>query len=160
MRSTAVPSETPGAVLNEMVQRKALQGGWHFDLNGLGLKLNTSTTNVIQDANCKEVAAGGYALFVRNATTATNGGLVGDASFTFNLGQTNGSMQTLQVLDGTTPLDTVLYVPASSTMTPGPGVWPITEGASKQVKTGSATATGNDDPVNWCNGSTMYGDAR
>ncbi|MFN0253099.1 MAG: lamin tail domain-containing protein [Kofleriaceae bacterium] len=133
-------------------------GGTEFDLNGLGLKLNTATTNVIQDTNCKSVAAGQWALFVRNTTLATNGGLVGDASFTFNLGQTNGSMQTLQVLDGTTPLDTVLYVPASSTMTPGPGVWPLTEGASKQVKTLSATTTANDDPVNWCYGSTMYGD--
>lgn len=133
-------------------------GGTAFDLNGLGLKLNASTTNVIQDVNCKSVPAGEFALFVRNATTMTNGGLVGDASFTFNLGQTTGSMQTLQVLDGTTPLDTVLYVPAAGGATPGPGVWPITEGASKQVKTGSNTTTANDDPVNWCNGSTMYGD--
>ena len=67
-------------------------------------------------------------------------------------------MQTLQVLDGTTPLDTVLYIPASMTTPPGPTAWPLTEGASKQVKTGSATTTANDDAVNWCNGSTPYGD--
>lgn len=137
-------------------------GATPFDLNGLGLQLvNSSTvTNVIQSTDCKSVAAGQWALFVRNADMMTNGGLVGDASFTFNLGQTTGSLQTLQVMDGTTPLDTVAYTPASAGATPGPGVWPIADGASRQLKSGAmtTTTTANDDATNWCVGTGLYGD--
>jgi hypothetical protein len=124
-----------------------------FDLNGLTLKGNAATGNTITSADCKAVAAGGFALFAHSTDPLVNGGLPAvDATFTFALGQTNGSMQTLQVLDGVNVLDAASYTPATAT-------FKLLDGKSKQVKQASEDTTMNDDPANYCDGQVAYGTA-
>lgn len=120
-------------------------GNSPFDLNGLGLKGNATTVNVIAAAECKRVAAGGFALFAHGTDPAQNGGLPAvDATFSFALAQSNGS---LSVLDGTTVIDAI-------TWTTG-----IQDGASKQLQPMQTTTTANNDPANFCNAvpSQEYG---
>ena len=119
-------------------------GAAAFDLNGLGLKGNATTVNLVQSADCKPVAAGGFALFAHTADPTMNAMLpVVDATFTFALAQSNGS---ISVLDGATVLDTV-------TWTTG-----IAEGASKQLDPDLTTTTANDLPASFCTGTAPYGD--
>lgn len=123
-------------------------GAAAFDLNGLGLKGNTTTVNTIQSADCKPVAAGGFALFAHGTDTATNGGLPPvDATFTFALAASNGS---LSVLDGATVLDAVTWT------TPAIG-----DGVGKQLKPTNTNVTDNDSQANFCDGKAaqMYGTA-
>jgi hypothetical protein len=118
-------------------------GGTAFDLNGLGLKGNAATINTITSGDCKSVAPSGFALFAHNTVDTTNGGLPAvDATFTFALGQTSGS---LSVLDGATVLDTVAWTTA----------WPVDDGKSNQTKANVTSAT-NDDMANWCQGLATY----
>lgn len=118
-------------------------GNAAFDLNGLGLKGSSTTVNTIAAADCKRVAAGAFALFAHDTDPATNGGLPAvDATFTFALAQSNGS---ISVLDGATVLDAI-------TWTTG-----IQDGASKQVKPGQFTTTANDDPANYCDAGPTQG---
>ncbi len=121
-------------------------GAGAFDLNGLVLKGNTSM-NVITSADCKSVLPGGFALFAHGTDPATNGGLPAvDATFSFALAQSNGS---LSVLDGTTVVDAI-------TWTTG-----IQDGASKQLQPAMTTSTANDTPENFCNAlpTQTYGSA-
>jgi hypothetical protein len=121
-------------------------GAAAFDLNGLTLRSATSM-NTVSSAECKSVAAGGYALFAHSTDMATNGGLPAvDATFTFALYQSNGS---LSILDGTIVLDAI-------TWTTG-----IQDGASKQLQPGMTSTTANDDPANYCDAlpTQMYGSA-
>jgi hypothetical protein len=107
-----------------------------FDLNGLGLRGNTTTVNVISSADCKSIAPGDFALFAHGTDPATNGMLPQvDATFTFALAQSNG---VLSVLDGATVLDTVTWSSG------------IQDGPSKQLAPGSINATANDNPLNFC----------
>jgi len=107
-----------------------------FDLNDLGLKGNTTTVNLVKSADCKRVAPGGHALFAHVTDAVTNGGLPPvDATFSFALAQSNGS---LRVLDGARVLDAI-------TWTTG-----IADGASKQLAPALTTTTANDDPTNFC----------
>jgi hypothetical protein len=121
-------------------------GATRFDLNGLTLKSATAMT-VISSAECKSVAPGGFALLARGADPATNGMLPGvDATFSFALVQSNGS---LSVLDGATVLDTVRWTTG------------ILDGASRQLPPGKTTSTANDDPSLFCNAlpTQIYGSA-
>lgn len=122
-------------------------GAAAFDLNGLGLKGNATTVNVITSADCKSVAPGGYALLAHGTDAATNGGLPAvDATFSFALAQSNGS---ITVLDGTVVIDAI-------TWTTG-----IQDGASKQLQPALTTSTANDTPENFCNAlpTQTYGSA-
>lgn len=121
--------------------------GAAFDLNGLTLKGNATTANTIAAAECKRIAAGGFALFARGTDPAQNGMLPAvDATFSFGLVQSNGSVS---VLDGATVLDAI-------TWTDG-----IAEGTSKQLQPAQTTTTANDNPANFCNAaaSQTYGTA-
>jgi hypothetical protein len=112
-------------------------GATAFDLNGLILKGNGTTENVISSADCKRVAPGGYALLAHTTDPAINGMLPEvDATFSFALAQSNGS---INVLDGTVVLDAV-------TWTSG-----IQDGVSKQLQPALTTTTANDSPDNFCN---------
>lgn len=108
-----------------------------FDLNGLGLKGNSTTVNVVSSAECKAVPPGGFALFAHGTDPAVNGMLPEvDATFTFALSQSNGS---LSVLDGATVLDSIAWTIG------------IQDGASKQLLPGAtSTVTGNDSAANFC----------
>jgi hypothetical protein len=124
-------------------------GATAFDLNELGLKGNATTINVIQSADCKSVLPGGFALFAHNTDPLQNGGLpVVDATFTFALAATSGS---LHVLDGATELDAITW-PASPA---------VPDGVSRQLNPLNATTTDNDDPANFCNSTAAqtYGTA-
>ncbi|HWU86057.1 MAG TPA: hypothetical protein VN253_02230 [Kofleriaceae bacterium] len=122
-------------------------GNTAFDLNGLGLKGSAATVNVISAAECKRVGPGRFALFAHNTDPAQNGGLPAvDATFSFALAQSNGS---LSVLDGTKVLDAI-------TWTDG-----IQDGASKELQPSQTTSTANDDPANFCDAvpTQIYGTA-
>ncbi len=78
-------------------------GTTSFDLNGLSLRGTSTTVNVVSSADCKAVPPGGFALFAHGTDPTVNGMLPEvDATFTFALSQSNG---TLSVLDGTATLD-------------------------------------------------------
>lgn len=121
-----------------------------FDLNGLGLKGNASTINVIQAAECKSVAPSGFALFAHSTDPLVNGMLPEvDATFSFSLAQ--GSAATpgsITVLDGTTPLDAVTWTSSG-------------DGASDQLRPGNTTTTDNDVAANFCRSTAAqeYGSA-
>ena len=113
-------------------------GTTSFDLNGLGLRGNSTTVNVVSSAECKTVPPGGFALFAHGTDPAINGMLPEiDATFTFALAQSNG---TLSVLDGTAVLDSIAWTIG------------IQDGASKQLQPGAATTTtiANDSATNFC----------
>jgi len=121
-------------------------GAAAFDLNDLGLDRSDDARDpdLIKSADCKSVAAGGFALFARSTDMAKNGMLTGiDATFGFSLVNSNGNVQ---VVDGATVLDAVTWV-----KTPGNGL-------SFQLDPNKLTTTMNDDPANFCAGKTAYGD--
>ncbi|MBA3540067.1 MAG: lamin tail domain-containing protein [Deltaproteobacteria bacterium] len=117
-------------------------GATSFDLNDLSLK-GTTTSNLIQSADCKPVAPLGFALFAHGTDPLQNGMLPAvDATFTFAI-----STQ-LQVLDGTTVLDAMTF-----------GTSP--DGVAKQLKPTNTNVTDNDTAANFCNATAaqMYGTA-
>ncbi len=123
-------------------------GATAFDLNELGLKGNATTVNVIQAADCKSIAPAGFALFAHNTDPLQNGGLPAvDATFTFALAASNGS---LHVLDGTTELDGITWTTPS-----------IADGVGRQLNPLNTTSTDNDSPANFCDAKAAqtYGTA-
>jgi len=116
-------------------------GATAFDLNGLGLKGNAATINVIASADCKSVPAGGYALFAHSTDPATTGieaTRTVDATFSFALAQSSGN---IYVLDGETELDHVSWAAS-------------TDGVSDQLKPANTSTTENDDAANFCKAQT------
>lgn len=114
-------------VINEWMPDPALvgdtNGEWFelrasaaFDLNGLQAGTTTlgAAPLIPVGGNCVPIAAGGFALFARTSSAATNGMLPSvDATFSFNLVQSNG---TLQIgLDGTA-LDTKTWTASTSAL--------------------------------------------
>jgi hypothetical protein len=121
-------------------------GATAFDLNELGLDRagDSRVPDVIHSADCKSVAAAGFALFARSTDPAANGMLAGvDATFGFSLVNTTGDVQ---VLDGTTVLDAVAYA-----STPGDGI-------SSQLDPDHFTTADNDVAANFCASTAPYGD--
>lgn len=104
----AIVKPTAGQlVLNEWMPDSAMvadtAGEWFevkataaVDLNGIQAGTSTlgMTPLVPASGNCVRVAAGGYALFARNAVAGSNGGLpTVDATFGFTLTNTNGNLR-------------------------------------------------------------------
>ena len=115
-------------------------GAAAFDLNGLTLKGNAATGNTITAQDCKSVAAAGFGLFAHSTDPAVNGGLPAiDATFTFALAATNG---TISVLDGTTVLDNIAWTTPTQV-----------DGIALQLLTTTTTSTANDNaaPTNTTN---------
>ncbi|HEY1549318.1 MAG TPA: lamin tail domain-containing protein [Kofleriaceae bacterium] len=120
-------------------------GSAAFDLNELGFQGNAQSVNVLHAADCKPVAAGGFALFAHSTDPTVNGGLpTVDATFSFALSTE------LTVYTGTTVLDTVTLA------NPQPK-----DGVSRQVKPAELTTTGNDSAANFCDAvpAQQYGSA-
>lgn len=114
-----------------------------FDLNGLTLDRqgDTAAGNLIVAADCKTVAAGGFAVFAHKTDAAVNGGLPPvTATFSFSMPAAGD----LAVLDGTTVLDAITYTNAPAN-------------ASRALDPDATTTAGNDDVANFCDGSMPYG---
>lgn len=128
-------------------------GAAAFDLNGLTLKGNAATGNTITSPDCKSIAAGGFGLFAHSTDTAVNGGLPAvDATFSFSLAQTNG---TISVLDGATVLDMIAWATPTQV-----------DGITNQLRPTFTNVTDNDNaaPTNTTNyclatAGQMYGTA-
>jgi hypothetical protein len=115
-------------------------GATAFDLNDLTLKGNAATGNTITSPACKSVAAGGFALFAHSADPLVNGGLPEiDATFTFSLAQTNG---TISILDGVTVLDMIAWATPTQV-----------DGVANQLRPTFTNVTDNDNaaPTNTTN---------
>ncbi len=120
-------------------------GSAAFDLNELGIDRadDSRPPDVIEAADCKSIAPGGFALFARSTDAASNGGLdTVDATFGFTMLNTSGSVQ---ILAGTTLLDAVTW---GST----------TDGVSLQLDPSKTTTADNDVHANFCASTTPYGD--
>ncbi len=122
-----------------------------FDINGLTLKGTAAAGSTITGQDCKSVPAAGYALFAHSTDPAVNGGLPAvDATFTFALAQTNGS---ISVLDGATVLDAVTWATPTQV-----------DGVAAQLKPTNIDVTANDNAAptnttNYCPAGTDYGTA-
>ncbi|MBP9085522.1 MAG: lamin tail domain-containing protein [Kofleriaceae bacterium] len=117
-------------------------GATAFDLNGLTLnRTSPATSNIITSADCKSVAAGGYALFAHKTDAALNDMLPAvDATFTFALPGAGD----IRVLDGATVLDAITWTTAVND-------------ASSALDPDFTDVTGNDIAANFCLGSAPYG---
>ncbi len=114
------------------------------DLNGLSLGADIAAPDdTVTATDCIRLAAGGRALFARNADAAQNGGLPApDVTFGFSLVNANGTLQL--GVDGTL-IDAVAWTGA-------------TAGAALSLDPSAEDATANDDPNNWCTATAPYGD--
>lgn len=170
-----VPPPTGMLVITELMPRPATAdngaaewfevtniGGASFDLNGIGIDRDgdSRAPDVITSTDCKSLAPGGYALFARGTSTATNGGLpTVDATFGFGLLNANGnvrvvdptSCELVSPYQCTTIYDSVAYTTTS--------VWTMfaTAGVSAQLDQTMLTTTANDTVANYCAGSADYG---
>ncbi|MBK8237309.1 MAG: hypothetical protein IPK74_17335 [Deltaproteobacteria bacterium] len=119
----------------------------NIDLNGLELSTTddgvaTTLQQTLASPNCLSVAAGSRALFVRDATMATNGGLP-DGGLVFGFGLVN-SNDGLAVGVAGTIIDAVTWATVPS-------------GASRNLDEGALDAAANDLDANWCAASSSYG---
>jgi hypothetical protein len=137
-------------------------GGSSFDLNGLGLdrEADSRAADIVSSVACKPLAPNTFALFARGTNPDTNGGLpMVDATFGFGMVNTNGNVRVVDpaTCDNTAPFAcSTVYDSVSYTTTTQ---WPFfaTAGVSAQLKQGMYTTTANDDPANYCPGTTDYG---
>lgn len=125
-------------------------GATSFDLNGLTLGRATGSGTPVSSAACIPIAPSGFGLWARSANPSVNGGLAVDATFSFSI-VNSGSVASpadLEVRDGTTVLDSVVYTTS------------MTAGAARQLDPDSFTASGNTDAsgTSWCNATAAYGD--
>ena len=130
-------------------------GTGDFDLNELVIKPSATATptqtTTVTVAACKNVAAGGYALFARNLDSGTNGGLAGaDVVFTFSLGNSTGGVFVYSN-DGTTLLDSISW--PTTTYAPA--------GKSRELIPANTNTTDNDNHLNFCSAldTETYGTA-
>lgn len=118
-------------------------GAAAFDLNGLGLDRmgDTALPTVITSADCKSVAAGGFALFAHKTDPVVNDMLPAvDATFTFAMPGAGD----IRVMDGATVLDAITWATAVNN-------------ASSALDPDFTDATGNDTAANFCPGTAAYG---
>jgi hypothetical protein len=111
-------------------------GAASFDLNDLSVQGSTTTTSLIQSSSCIMVAKDGFAVIAHTTDPAVNGGLPKvDATFptSIALGNTSGR---IQMLDGTTVLDTIAWTSGSG----------APDGIALQLDPTKRDATSNDAP--------------
>jgi hypothetical protein len=115
----------------------------NIDFNGLTLNYDTSGTTTLTSQTCLSATAGTYVLFARKADALVNGGLPAVmATHSFGLGDMGS--HTLSIKNGMTELDAITYSNALS-------------GVAWQVDPTKLTTTDNDDPMNQCRATMMYG---
>jgi hypothetical protein len=125
-----------------------LRAGAAFHLNGVELgRYDDSGTpeveTVVEANDCILVGAGDHVVVARETDSAANGGLEAVATtFDFSLANSDGNMF---VGIGGEILDEI--------------TWPSsTSGATTALDPSFTDPSGNDDPANWCAGTTPYGD--
>jgi hypothetical protein len=120
-------------------------GAAAFDLNELTVGRSATPGKQIQSATCISVAPGGFAVFARSNTPASNSMLPAvDVTFSFGLVDTNGDVQ---ISNGATVLDAVHWKSIAS-------------GVTRQLDPAHLNTTDNDDAngASFCAGTTPYGD--
>ncbi len=144
----ANPFGTGTDATQEWFEIKNIDPADSFDLNGLGLKGNATTINVVTSSTCKVLGPGASAVFAHSVDPLVNGGINGvAATFTFAIAASAGS---LSVLDGNDPL---LPFDATTWTTPS-----VPDGVSRMLKTPNTNSTDNDNQANFCNNTTdAYG---
>jgi hypothetical protein len=139
-------------------------GAAAFDLNSLGLDRagDSRAPDLVSPTDCKPLAPGGFALFARGNTAATNGGLTDvDATFGFNMVDNSGDAQvvdpsscaTTAPYECTTIYDAVSWGNVSTATYTGKSLQldpDFFDPAMNDVATGTDTK--------WCVGATPYGD--
>lgn len=151
-----VPPQAGDVVITEVMPNPATvsdaDGEWFellvnadVDLNGLqmGQTEGEPDTTLPPGGECLAVSSGTRVIFARDADPLVNGGLP-DTLGTFSFGLVNSDGTLYVGLDGET-LDTVGWTTSSA-------------GASLSVDPASENPTDNDDPANWCDASSPYGD--
>lgn len=136
----------PTAVSDEMGEWFEVLATSAFDLNGLKLGNDGSSTSTLTAAECRGVQAGTTLLFARHADTMLNGGLPPvDGIFTFSL--TNSGARFVRVLGGARELARLSY----SGATPGASIQqdPATARACvtpPSIRYGSSASTDRGTP--------------
>lgn len=151
-----VPAGDGDLVITEVMANPALVAdaeGEYFevaaladvDLNGLQLYTVEGAMNTLEatlgGADCIEATAGSRVIFVRNATMAENGGLP-DGGLVFAFGLVN-SDRGLAIGVADAIIDSVSWTTTVA-------------GASRSLDESMISASGNDDPMNWCTSTTPY----
>ena len=115
---------------------------WAFEDDG-------GETHSLADGYSLLVPSGSYVVLGRSEDTATNGGVTVDYAYGSGMWLGNDDDE-LVLVHGGTEIDRVEY--------DGGSTWPDPRGASLTLDPRSFDATDNDDPDNWCEASTPYGD--
>ncbi len=120
----------------------------NVDLNGLGLDRAADATSpvVIASADCVRVTAGTKLVLARSADSNVNGGLP-PVTHAFNFALVGGSETSpgdVRLVFGAVTLDSFLWTRSAG-------------GVSIQVDPDAANPVDNDDEVNWCDSSSVYG---
>lgn len=123
-------------------------GTTEFDVNGLGIDqvAGTRPPDVITVSDCISVPAGGYAVFAHTKNTTLSG-----VDATYGFGLSNGGSD-LQVLDGSTVLDAVMWGSVSATSFNAKSLQLDPDSfdpATNDMMTGAGTP--------WCVGTASYG---
>ena len=133
--------------LGEWFEARAMRA---VDLNGLGLDRagDTAKADIITDPVCIHVPAGTDIVFAHTTDSAMNGGIpAGTVLGTFKFAMVAGSVASpgdVQILSGTTVVDAVSWTKSTS-------------GKALQLDPMFIDATANDQPSNFCDGTTPYG---
>lgn len=153
-----VPPAVGDLVITEVMPKpsevSATTGQWFevyatrdVDLNGVGLDRasDSSDPTEITSSDCVRVAAGSYSVFARSADSAVNGGLTALAAFPFSINP-SGVPGDVQLVYNGAVLDAVTWSTSTS-------------GRSLSLDPDFVNPTANDDPSNFCNGTTVYNGA-
>ncbi|MHB8874541.1 MAG: lamin tail domain-containing protein, partial [Myxococcaceae bacterium] len=133
----------PGAVADSDGEWLEVHARADLDLNWLELSNGGTGKAVVSQPGCLRVAAGGYAVFARDADGGANGGLP-EVAGVFGFGLTNsGGTVVVKFPDGGV-LDQASWTRASA-------------GVSSQLDPLLLDATSNDSPSNFCPASRAYG---
>ena len=117
-----------------------------YDLQGLTLKDDGTDSHDISSS--LSITPGDYIVLCRNSDSGVNGGVTCDYQYSgFTLA--NGNDEVILEQDATV-IDEVWYDDGSG--------WVIPDGASLNLDPDVFDATSNDDPSNWCESTSTFGD--
>jgi hypothetical protein len=150
----AVAPQIGDVVITEVMPRpkvvSATVGQWFeieamndVDLNGVGLDRanDASPPEVLDSGACIHMAANTFAVFARSIDTTSNGGIDALGAFSFSIDPASNA--DVQLVYGDVVLDQVTWTSAPS-------------GASLQLDPSATDPASNDDPANFCAGTTAY----
>jgi hypothetical protein len=116
-----------------------------LNINGLRLKDNGTNNHLIDNGGPLTIPAGSYMILGINSNTGQNGGVIVDYVYTnFTLANV-GDAIILADNSGSTVIDEVSYTTS-------------VEGKSWNLDPGHYSSLDNNDPSNWCQANSLYGD--